>query len=177
MRPFPSGWARRGLVSGLAMGFGWASVGMATAMRWKSRCPIPSSGSGSAVTTPTACSKAAEAVLGRPLRLSIQVRDEAEPPWVMWSSPGRNPTESDAAATGESSRFPYRATPRRPCPSPARRRTTPGLPRRPGRLPCRERIGRSRQNGCKVTSSVSIAAASSDGVPHRAGRRGGSMIS
>ncbi len=101
MRPFPSGWARRGSVSGSATGFGWASAGMATAMRWKSRCPILFSGSGSAVTTPTACSRRPRRCWAG--RCGCRFRSVTKPsrPWVTWSSPGRiRRARIRAAATG-----------------------------------------------------------------------------
>ncbi len=93
-RRFPSGWASRGSASGSATAWSWGSA--ATATPWKSGCPTLSSATGSSRHYTTSLLEAAEAVAGRPLELSIQVRDEGEPPLGDVVEPAPVRSEPDA---------------------------------------------------------------------------------
>ncbi len=93
----------------------------------------------------TSLLEAAEAVLGRPMQLSIRIHDEAEPPLgdVVEPAPAR-PEPDLNPSTGAASRSRYQATPRHPSfHSHTEHRTYPGHSRF---LP---RIGPNLQNACR----------------------------
>jgi chromosomal replication initiator protein len=107
--------------------------------------------------------EAAEAVLGRPLRLSIQVRDEAEPPVGDVVEPGPDP-QSEPPRRGVIT-VPIPGNPKTPLsfPTPSPNDPGPSSPAGPPPLPRTDRAQPPKR--AQSTSSASTAAASSGGAP------------
>ena len=162
---------------GLWFGDGVRLGSAATAMRWKSGCPTPSSATGSAATTPTACSR-------RPRRwwagrCGCRSRSATRPSrrWATWSSPGRIPSEPDSEPPRRRViTVPMPGNPKTPLSFPARRRAVPGL--RPGRAAPACRRSDQPHPPNRMQAHVRRPAPHPRPVASpRAGRRGGSRIS
>ena len=116
--------------------------------------------------------EAAEAVAGRPLQLSIQVRDEGEPPLGDVVEPGPDPTEPEPRRR-PTVKVPMPGNPKAPLSFPA----APDGPRRPGsRTPP---LGSASSAGPDAGTPTRPHASATTTAPvgRRGGRRGGSRIS
>ena len=103
--------------------------------------------------------EAAEAVVGRPLRLSIQIRDEAEPPLGDVVEPGPAPHRARSRAAGARAviTIPLPGNPKAPLsfPTPSPSEPWAFLAVRAEPAPSR-RIGPSRPKRMQTTSSVEL---------------------
>jgi chromosomal replication initiator protein len=114
--------------------------------------------------------EAAEAVVGRPLRLSIQVRDEAEPPLGDVVEPGPDPTEPDSESPRKGVvTVPIPGNPKAPLSFPGATPIGPGTssPSGPAPLP---RIDRP-QPPKRMQGTSPASAPSANGSPGRPSRR------
>ena len=112
---------------------GWGSA--ATAMRWKSGCPIPFSANGSRVTTPPACSRRPRRSSAGRCSYRFEIHDEVEPPLGDVVEPAPARPEPDSEPQRRSSvTIPLPGNPKAPLSFPAPSPSVPGLPP-PGPIP------------------------------------------